>query len=90
MVRLTLKRSLREASCCKVDVMKDGTGLRLFSRVTTDLTAYSFPANCAMSPWAAVSSGISIASSLRLMKRAASTGGFLTPRWASMVQYSRF
>ena len=31
MVRFTLKRSLRAASCCNVDVMNGGTGLRRFS-----------------------------------------------------------
>ena len=38
MVRFTLKRSLREDSCCKVEVMKGATGFRFFSRVATDLT----------------------------------------------------
>ena len=37
-VRFTLKRSLRAASCCKVDVINGGTGLRRFSLVATDLT----------------------------------------------------
>ena len=31
MVRFTLKRSLREESCCRVEVMKGATGLRRFS-----------------------------------------------------------
>ena len=38
MVRFTLKRSLRDDSCCSVEVMNGGTGLRFFSRVPTDLT----------------------------------------------------
>ena len=33
MVRFTLNRSLRAASCCRVEVMNGGTGLRRFSRV---------------------------------------------------------
>ena len=37
-VRFTLKRSLREASCCRVDVMNGGTGLRRFSRLVTERT----------------------------------------------------
>ena len=37
MARFTLKRSLREASCWSVDVIKDGTGFRRFSRVATEL-----------------------------------------------------
>ena len=38
MVCLTLKRSLREDSCCMVEVMNGATGLRRFSRVPTLLT----------------------------------------------------
>ena len=37
MVRLTLKRHLRDDSCCKVEVMKGATALRFFSLVATDL-----------------------------------------------------
>src|ERR1017187_2576061 len=38
MVRFTLKRSLRAASCCKVEAMNGATGLRFFSRVATLFT----------------------------------------------------
>ena len=38
MVRFTLNRNLRAASCCSVEVMNDATGFLRFSRVPTDLT----------------------------------------------------
>ncbi len=38
MVRFTLKRSLRAASCCNVEVMNGGTGLRRFSLLVTERT----------------------------------------------------
>ena len=41
MVRFTLKRSLRDDSCCKVEVMNGATGKRRFSRVETECTVYA-------------------------------------------------
>ncbi len=38
MVRLGLKLSLRLASCCSVDVVKGGAGLRWLWRTLTDRT----------------------------------------------------
>ncbi len=40
MVRLALKPSLREASCCSVEVMKGGAGLRLTGLASTEVTEY--------------------------------------------------
>ena len=39
-MRFTLKRSLRDDSCCSVEVINGGTGLRFFSRVETEWTRY--------------------------------------------------
>ena len=38
MVRLVVKPSLREASCCSVEVVKGGDGRRLRSLLTTSVT----------------------------------------------------
>ncbi len=43
MVRCALKRSLRPASCCSVDVMKGAAGLRRKGRSLTELTSNSWP-----------------------------------------------
>ena len=89
MVRFTLKRNLRDASCCSVEVMNGGTGLRRFSRFATELTLNSESSTCATRFLADVSSATEMASSLRFMKRAPRMGGFLAFRFASIVQYSR-
>ena len=43
MVRETEKPSLREASCCRVDVVNGAAGLRFVGLVTSDFTVYSAP-----------------------------------------------
>ena len=91
MVRFTLKRSLRAASCCRVEVMNGATGLRLFSRVCTDATMKSAPSTLRRSSRRRFFDSRSRrVSSFRLTKRAFRTGGFFACRLTSMVQYSRF
>jgi len=85
---LTLNRNFRADSCWSVEVMNGATGLRLFSRVTTDLTAYSAPVRFATTASAACWFPISGVSSPRLNSRASKLGGFAAPRFTSMVQYS--
>ena len=90
MVRLTLKRSLREESCCKVDVMNGATGLRFFSRVATDLTLYARSPDRPEIALASASLPICGVSLARLFSRAVRSGGFLAFSATSMVQYSDF
>src|ERR1035438_9207733 len=90
MLRFTLKRSLREESCCNLLVVNGGVALRrrsFFSAERTTQSAFSsarriFPAS---SPFV-----ISIFSSPLPRKRASNAGGFAAARFASMVQYSFF
>ena len=89
MVRLTLKRSLRDDSCCRVDVMKGGTGLRFFSACSDRLNyirgAIQIVDNSARR-WPRCVTRMSHRS--LLLRRAVRTGGFLAFRATSMVQYS--
>jgi len=75
MVRLTLKRSLRAASCWRVEVMKGGAGWRFFSRVAMEETVKGAPSSASRMRRAAASSGISTGSWFRLRSRAAKEGG---------------
>ncbi len=88
MVRFTLKRSLRDDSCCKVEVMNGATGKRRFSRVETDCTVYAASSSAATTPLAASVEPISAVWPLTRARRAVSPGGFFAARSASMVQYS--
>ena len=83
MVRFTLKRSLREDSCCRVDVMNGATGLRRFSRVATDATVYPRH-RLADDPLAVARSRSRASRRFALTKRAFSTGGFFAGRLTSM------
>ena len=90
MVRFTLKRSLREESCCSLLVVNGGVALRrrsLRSTVRTSQSAFSSATRIlsASSPF-----GISIFSSPLPRKRASKAGGLAAARCASMVQYSSF
>ena len=72
MVRFTLKRSLRDASCWSVEVINGATGLRFFSRVPTDLTTYAAPSSCSTTAFADSPLPISGVTSFNLMSRAVS------------------
>src|ERR1035438_9904171 len=90
MVRFTLKRSLREESCCSLLVVKGGVALRrrsFFSAERTIQLAFSSARRIfsASSPLV-----ISIFSSPLPRKRASNAGGLLAARLASIVQYSFF
>ena len=87
-VRLTLKRSFRAASCCSGEVMNGGTGKRRFSFVATESTRYSLPSTAATIACAAASSPIATFTPSRLARLVFSSGGFLPFRWTSIDQYS--
>ena len=87
-VRFTLKRILRAASCCKVEVMNGGTGLRRFSFVPTDRTRYSLPSRACTTDCEPASSVIDRFSLLRLTTAVFRTGAFFAFRWTSIDQYS--
>jgi hypothetical protein len=92
MVRVAPKPSLREASCCKVEVVKGGKGLRLVSLRSTDSTWK--PAACSRRRVAAealASSDRSNFSSLRpsrWVSRAVKVASAAFLSATSMVQYS--
>src|ERR1035437_6174008 len=89
MVRFTLKRSLREESCCSLLVVKGGAALRRRSFLSTDRTTQS-PVSRAARIFSASSPLVTSTFSSPLpTKRASKAGGLLAARCASMVQYSR-
>src|SRR6185437_10404976 len=87
-MRFTLKRSLREPSCCSLLVVNGGAGLRrrsFFSMLRTAQSAFSSAATIFLD---SSSLGTSVFSSPRPMKRASKAGGLPPARCASIVQYS--
>src|ERR1700686_4411703 len=90
MVRFTLKRSLRDESCCNLLVVNGGVALRrrsFFSAERTTQSAFSSAARIcsACSPLVT-----SIFSSPLPRNRASNAGGLAAARLASIVQYSFF
>src|SRR5439155_82640 len=90
MVRLTLKRSLREESCCNLLVVNGGAAFRRRSFFSTLRTSQSAVSSAVRILVAASSFGTSIFSSPLPRKRASNAGGLGPARLASMVQYSFF
>src|SRR5208283_738918 len=90
MVRFTLKRSLREESCCNLLVVKGGAALRRRSFLSTDRTTQSACSSAARIFSASSPFVTSIFSSPLPRNRASNAGGLLAVRCASMVQYSFF
>src|SRR6266481_5158811 len=92
MVWLALKASLREASCCKVEVVKGGKGLRRTVLRSTDDTWKGAPAAIlATADCAAASLGRSNFSSLRpsrWVRRAVKTAPSSVAKITETVQYS--
>src|SRR5260370_20199499 len=91
MVWLGLKPSLREASCCRVEVVKEGKGLRLTVLRSTAETLKGAPALIfAAAAVAAASSGRSNFSNLRpsrWVRRALDTLPTSVVETTAMVQY---
>jgi len=88
MVFLTVKPSLREASCCSFEVMKGGTGFFFFSFASTDATVKVWRSSDLTT--ASVSSPLprSAFLSSNLMRRASNGGGVSPSSNAASVQYS--
>ena len=91
-VRFTLKPTLRNASCCNLDVVNGGTGLRLRSLRCTDLTTTG--ADLRRFLIASASSPLRISKSLPILRpstaarRATICGGESASSLDSMLQYS--
>src|SRR6202158_5245691 len=89
-VRFTLKRSLRDESCCNLLVVKGGAALRRRSFLSTERTTQSDFSRAARIFSASSPFVTSTFSSPLPTKRASKAGGLLETRCASNVQYSFF
>ena len=88
MARFTLKRSLREASCWNLLVVKGAAGLRRRSRLSTERTDQSAFSSAALIFSASSPFVIGVFSSPMPINRASKAGGLAAARCASIVQYS--
>ena len=89
-VRFTLKRSLRDESCCSLLVVNGGAALRRRSFFSTERTIQSAFSSAARIFSASSPLLTSTFSSPLPRNRASNAGGLLAARLASIVQYSTF